>query len=208
MGADRKPEDFTPPVDGAAPAQTATNSWQTLSTQTCFDNPWFTVTTHETIAPDGSRPTYGKISFKNRAVAIIALDDEDHTWLVGQWRYPLGLYSWELPMGGAPRDEALLASAQRELREETGLGARHWSQLIKLHTSNSVTDEEGYVFVARTLSHGTPQFDTTEQLDIRRLPFDEALAMALDGRITDAISVAGLLAFAAHRVRSRPGSVE
>lgn len=174
--------------------ESADNPWQTLSTQLEFENDFFAVTTHETIAPDGARPIYGKISFKNRAVAVIPLDEEQHTWLVGQWRYTLGEYSWELPMGGSPASESPLESAQRELKEETGLRAANWEQILKLHTSNSVTDEVGYVFLARGLEHGTPEFDATEALEIQRLPLTAAIAMALDGRITDAISVAGLLA--------------
>ncbi|MDH4022507.1 MAG: NUDIX hydrolase [Gammaproteobacteria bacterium] len=172
------------------------NPWQTLSTEVEFENAWFVITTHDTVAPDGTRPRYGKISFRNRAVAIIPLDDDQHTWLVGQWRFPLGEYSWELPMGGAPPEESLESAARRELKEETGLGAAQLRQLLKVHTSNSVTDEEGYVFLAEGLTAGTPEFDETEQLEVRRVPFTEALAMAMDGRITDAISVAGILALA------------
>ena len=172
------------------------NPWQTLSTRLEFENPWFAITTHDTIAPDGSRPRYGKISFKNRAVAILPLDDSQHTWLVGQWRFPLGEYSWELPMGGAPRDEPLESAASRELKEETGLTATRLALILKMHTSNSVTDEEGYVFLAEGLTPGAPEFDETEELEIRRLPFSEALAMVMDGRITDGISVAGILKLA------------
>lgn len=176
--------------------QDTKNPWQTLSTQVEFDNPWFTVTTHDTVAPDGHRPRYGKISFKNRAVGIIPLDEHQHTWLVGQWRFPLGEYSWELPMGGAPRHESLEAAASRELKEETGLTAARLQMILKTHTSNSVTDEEGYVFLAEGLTSGATAFDETEQLEIRRLPFTEALAMAMDGRITDGVSVAGILKLA------------
>ena len=172
------------------------NPWQTLSTQLEFENPWFVITTHDTIAPDGSRPRYGKISFKNRAVAVIPLDDEQHTWLVGQWRFPLGAYSWELPMGGAPRNEGLEAAALRELKEETGLTATRLQPILTMHMSNSVTDEEAYVFLAEGLTSGAPEFDETEQLAIHRLPFAAALAMAMDGRITDAITVAGILKLA------------
>lgn len=175
------------------------NPWKTLSTKVEFENPWFRVTTHDTIAPDGHRPTYGKISFKNKAVAVIPLDAEDHTWLVGQWRFPLGEYSWEIPMGGSPAGVELLESARRELKEETGLTAGRFTRILMLHTSNSVTDEEGFVFLAEDLTPGEPEFDETEQLDIRRLPFREALAMVMDGRITDGISVAGILKLAALR---------
>jgi 8-oxo-dGTP pyrophosphatase MutT (NUDIX family) len=172
------------------------NPWKTLSTRLEFENSWFRVTTHDTIAPDGSRPRYGKISFRNKAVAILPLDAENHTWLVGQWRYPLGEYSWELPMGGCPVGTDLLASARRELKEETGLTARRYTEILRVHTSNSVTDEEGFVFLAEDLEAGEPEFDETERLDIRRLPFAEALAMVMEGRITDAISVAGILKLA------------
>lgn len=180
------------------------NPWQTLSTTVAFENPWFRVTVHDTIAPDGSRPVYGKISFRNKAVAIIPIDEEDHTWLVGQWRYTLGEYSWELPMGGSPVATDPLESARRELKEETGLSAARWELLLRLHTSNSITDEEGFVYVARELSAGPPEFDVTEQLEIRRLPLAEAVAMALDGRITDAMSVAGLLALDRQRTGGQP----
>ncbi len=127
------------------------------------------------------------------AVAIVPLDQEGNTWLVGQERYTLGEYSWELPMGGAPIDEEPVAAARRELKEETGLTAKRWSQVLRLHTSNSITDEEGIVFVAEGLKHGMPEFDETEDLQIRKLPLAEALEMVGRGDITDAISVAALL---------------
>jgi 8-oxo-dGTP pyrophosphatase MutT (NUDIX family) len=133
------------------------------------------------------------VHFKNVAVAIVPLDGNGNTWLVGQERYALGAYSWELPMGGAPGDEEPLAAAKRELQEETGLTAKRWSQLMRLHTSNSVTDEEGIVFVAEDLEEGEPDFDEVEDLQIRKLPFADAVAMVERGEITDAISVAALL---------------
>lgn len=150
----------------------------------------------DVINPGGGRNLYGHVHFKNRAVAIVPLDDEHNTWLVGQQRYTLGAWSWELPMGGAPLDEDPLAAAKRELREETGLTATDWSELMRLHTSNSITDEVGVVFVARKLTQGATAFEETEDLEIRKLPLTEAIAMARRGEITDAISVAALLRLA------------
>lgn len=168
-------------------------SWQKLGSKTVFDNPWITVFEDRVIHPGGGETDYGVVHFKNVAVAIVPLDEVGNTWLVGQERYTLGAYSWELPMGGAPFDEEPLAAAKRELKEETGLTAKHWSQIMRLHTSNSITDEEGVVFVARGLEEGEPDFDDDEDLQIRKLPLSDALVMVERGEITDAISVAAIL---------------
>ncbi len=154
------------------------------------------------INPRGGENDYGHIQFLNRAVAIVPIDDDEHTWLVGQHRYTLDAYSWELPMGGAPLNEDLLAAAQRELLEETGLSAKQWTEVMRLHLSNSITDETGIVFVAEELAAGEPDFDETEVLDIRRLPLAEAVAMAESGEITDALSVVALLRVARLRATS------
>jgi 8-oxo-dGTP pyrophosphatase MutT (NUDIX family) len=174
-------------------------SWKKLDTNTVYENPWMEVREDHVINPGGGKNHYGYVHFKNRAVAIVPLDDEGNTWLVGQQRYTLSEYSWELPMGGAPLDESPLDAAKRELREETGLTATHWSELMRLHTSNSITDEVGIVYVAEGLSEGETDFEETEVLEIRRLPLDEALQLVNDGEITDAISVAAILRVSALR---------
>ncbi len=167
-------------------------SWKKLSSQTKYDNPWMTVFEDEVINPGGGRNQYGWVHFKNRAIAIVPLDEAGNTWLVGQQRYTLDEYSWELPMGGGPLDEAPLAAAKRELKEETGLTARHWSQVMKLHTSNSITDEEGFVFIAEDLTEGETEFEEMEDLAVRKLPMVEAIRLIHDGEITDAITIAAL----------------
>jgi 8-oxo-dGTP pyrophosphatase MutT (NUDIX family) len=167
--------------------------WKKLSSRITWENDWMALLEDEVINPGGGRNLYGHVHFKNRAVGIIALDDAGNTWLVGQTRYTLGEWSWELPMGGAPLDEDPLDAAKRELREETGLTATEWTELMRLHTSNSITDEVGIVYVARQLTEGDTAFEESEDLEVRKLPLDEAVAMAMRGDITDAISVAALL---------------
>jgi 8-oxo-dGDP phosphatase len=169
------------------------NPWQKLSSREIYSNPWITLIEDQIINPGGSPGIYGKVLFKNVAIGIIPLDSGLNTWLVGQYRYPLDEYSWEIPMGGGPKGKSILDSAQRELKEETGLIAESWTELMKIHTSNSVTDETGYVFLARELQEGIPEFEETERLEIKKLPLEKAIKMVMDGMITDSISVAGLL---------------
>lgn len=195
--------DPSPPADSgnsvdSEPAQLG--PWRRLSSQTVYDNPWIRVDHQQVLTPAGSAGIYGRVHFKNRAVAVIAVDESDCLYLVGQFRYVLNAYSWELPMGGAPLSESPLQAAQRELAEETGLQARQWTQLLQLQLSNSITDEQGFVFLASELQPGRQALEDSESdLTVQRVAVDEAIAMALDGRISDALSVAGLLALQSRR---------
>ncbi|WP_421873201.1 NUDIX domain-containing protein [Marinoscillum sp.] len=169
------------------------NPWKQQSTRRIYDNPWITLEEDQVINPGGGVSQYGKVLFKNYAIGIIPLDENQNTWLVGQWRYTLGEYSWEIPMGGGPKEEDKLDSAKRELKEETGLTAGKWSEFLKIHTSNSVTDEVGFVYLAEELTQGETEFEETEDLKIWRLPFREAHQLVMDGRITDSLSIAAIL---------------
>ena len=169
------------------------NPWRQMSSKSIYENPWLKVEEDEVINPGGGNSCYGKILFKNIAIGIIPLDEDNNTWLVGQYRYVPDCYSWEIPMGGGPLNIDPLESAQRELQEETGLTAQHWEELMQLHTSNSVTDERGVVYIARGLTEGETAFEETEDLQIIKLPLSEAVQYVMSGEITDAISVAALL---------------
>jgi 8-oxo-dGTP pyrophosphatase MutT (NUDIX family) len=169
------------------------NPWTTLSNKDVFETPWIRVSDREVINPSGRKSRYGVVHFRNIAVGVVALDENDNVVLVGQYRYPLGQYSWEIPEGGCPEGSRPLASAKRELKEETGFRARKWQKLLTLHLSNSVTDERAEIYLARELLAGAAEPEETEQLKIKRVPFADALEMIKNGEITDAITVAGLL---------------
>ncbi|MCI0750575.1 MAG: NUDIX hydrolase [Flammeovirgaceae bacterium] len=170
------------------------NRWQTLSSKEIYSNTWIEVVEHEVINPAGGKGIYGKVHFKNKAVGIIPLDGEGNTWLVGQWRYPLNAWSWEIPEGGSPLEADILDSAKRELKEETGITAKQWTPIIRSHLSNSVSDEEGFVFLAEHLTFGERETEETEaDMKIWKLPFERAYQMVLDGQITDSLSMMGIL---------------
>jgi len=169
------------------------NPWTVLAERVIYDNPWIGVTEYDVINPGGGKGIYGKVRFKSLAIGILPLDGEGNTWLVGQYRFPLDAYSWEIPEGGGDPLVPALESARRELLEETGLVATEWVELLRLHLSNSVTDEYAHVFLARGLEQRQSQPEETEDLAVRRLPFEEAWRMVERGEITDSISVAAIL---------------
>ena len=180
------------PQPGSGAMDPLRNPWVRRSRRVAYDNPWITVFHDEVVRPDGQPGIYGMVHFKNLAVGVVALDDQDRVLLVGQYRYTLDHYSWEIPEGGCAPGEDPLAAAQRELLEETGCAARSWQPLARAHLSNSVSDEDAFCYLATGLELGEACPEPTELLQVRWLPFQEALQMALTGGITDALSVLGL----------------
>jgi ADP-ribose diphosphatase len=171
----------------------ARNPWTVVSRATAYENPWIRVDHHEVLNPAGKPGIYGVVHFKNHAIGAVPIDADGNVILVGQYRFPLSAYSWEIPEGGGPADATILESAQRELREECGVTARNWLEIAGMDLSNSVTNEKGTVFLAWDLSHGTAEPEDDEQLRVVRVPFREALGRVKRGEIRDSLSVAAIL---------------
>ena len=181
------------------------NPWTTHSTEVAYENPWIRVEHSEVTTPGGSPGVYGVVRFENIAVGVIPIDDEDHTWLVGQYRYTLDEYSWEMPEGGCPKGESPEDAARRELMEETGLRAASLTPLISgIRLSNSVTDETAVAFLATDLTQGQAQPEDTEDLQVRRVPVEDAIEMVISGEINDSFTVMAFQRLALMRGERRP----
>lgn len=169
------------------------NPWKILSEKRIYDNQWISLTEFGVINPNGGKGIYGKVHFKNIAVGVLPLDSDLNTYIVGQYRFPVNKYSWEIPEGGGPENEDPLESAKRELAEETGLIAGEWTPILRMHLSNSVSDELAVIYLARKLEEGHSKPEETEKLEVKKLPFEDAFRMLEKGWITDSLSVAALL---------------
>jgi len=191
--------------DDASDPPTPNGPWIRNARRVAYENPWLTLWHDDVTRPDGAAGIYGVVHFANLAAGVLVLDDDDRVLLVGQHRYPIDVYSWEIPEGGVPTGETALDGARRELREETGVEASDWRELARIHLSNSVTDELAILFIATGLTHGVATPDGTEDLVIRWMPFADVLAMTLDGRISDAMTVVAVERLALQRAREAAG---
>ncbi|MFT7590036.1 MAG: ADP-ribose pyrophosphatase [Limisphaerales bacterium] len=167
------------------------NPWKTKSKQFIYNNSWIKIEEHQVVNPAGGDGIYGVVHYHNLALAIIPFDGT-HTWLVGQYRYPLEEYNWEIPAGGGPFGEDILEAAKRELLEETGITASSWKVIQKMQISNSTGDEIGYIYLAETLEFGSAQPTDEEELSLIRIPIQEAFDRVRSGELTDSLTVAGL----------------
>jgi 8-oxo-dGTP pyrophosphatase MutT (NUDIX family) len=169
------------------------NPWKITSEKNIYDNPWINLTEYQVINPSGNPGIYGKVHFKNIAIGVLPLDEDLNTYLVGQYRFAPGLYSWEMPEGGGPLGTDPLESAKRELLEETGLKAQSWTEILRMHLSNSVSDELSIIYLARDLQQFEAEPEDTEQLIIHKLPFEDVYQMVCNGKIADSMTIAAVL---------------
>jgi 8-oxo-dGTP pyrophosphatase MutT (NUDIX family) len=171
---------------------TTENPWRITSQKEIYDNPWVSVTEYGVINPSGGNGIYGKVHFKNLAIGIIPMDENGDIWLVGQYRFTVDAFSWEIPEGGCYPEHDPLEGAKRELKEETGLIARSWEKLLEIHLSNSVSDEFGIIYLATGLIQAEAEPEETEQLQVQKISIKDAYQMILNHQITDSLSVAGI----------------
>jgi 8-oxo-dGTP pyrophosphatase MutT (NUDIX family) len=168
------------------------NPWKILARTSVYENAWIHVQHHEVINPTGGPGIYGMVHFKNHAIGVVPIDGAGNVILVGQYRFPMGAYSWEIPEGGGPASSPILDSAKRELQEECGVIAANWLEILGMDLSNSVTDERGTAFLAWNLSSVAAQPEETEQLQVARVPFWQAVERAKRGEIRDSLTIAAL----------------
>lgn len=180
-----------------------TSPWKTNSSKIVYENPWIKVREDEVTQPDGKPGIYGVVHFKNTAIGVLPIDDEDKICLVGQYRYTLECYSWEIPEGGCREGEDYLDAAKRELIEETGMVAANWKKLGSSHLSNSVSDELAIYYLATGLTRGTPNPEGTEELAYKHVTFEQALDMVMAGEITDALSILAITNYGILRLRDK-----
>ncbi len=180
-----------------SPKDQTMTSWQQLSTKVVYENPWIKVSHDEVLTPANTHGIYGTVHFKNHAVGVLPLDDNGFTYLVKQTRYVFSQSTWEIPEGGCPVGESVLEAAKRELKEETGMSAQYWEKWLEMDLSNSVTDEQATVFLAKGLQSGQAAPELTEDIEVCHVSINQALDMVYSGEIRDAITVAALLKLAA-----------
>lgn len=169
------------------------NPWKTKSSRIAYENAWIRVREDEVIRPDGGNGIYGVVEIRP-SVGIVAINGEGEIALVGQWRYSVNRYSWEIPRGGShPGETDMLAVAKRELAEEAGIIAEHWQAIGSVDVCNGVANDVQSFYLATELRATKVQLDPEEEIVLDWRPFEEAVKMVMDGRITEVCSVAAIL---------------
>lgn len=177
------------------------NPWKVLKEETGYDCRYFSVRHDQVTLADGEPRSYHSVRMKYYGVCIVPVDHEGSVTLIGQYRYVLERFSWEIPGGGARVGDDPLDVARAELKEETGCTAEHWLKIVEGAVSPGISTEAVPAFVAWGLDCGAPRPDETELLSRRRVPFTDAVGMALSGEISNLPGIAALLGIEVRRRR-------
>lgn len=167
------------------------NPWKTLSSRTALKNKWVNITEHKVIKPDGRKGEYFVVR-KRPAVFVVPVTEKLETYLIGLWRYPTGLFSWEVVGGGSDNQKPLVA-AKRELQEEAGLKAKTWKQIGTFQSFNGMSDELSYTFLATGLKPANHNEQAEEGImEVKKVPIEKTIQMIKNGEITDGQTIAAL----------------
>lgn len=178
------------------------SDWKTLSTRIAYENPYTYVEESEVINPAGQKTVYGVMKSKADGVYIVPIDSDSNTYLTKQYRYTTKQNSWEIASGRVDENDFLLA-AKRELHEETGLVAKTFTELGTITPANGICSFHEKIFLAEDLTVTDDQLDQADGiLDAMKLPLEEAIAMAMNGKITCPQTIAALF-MAREYIRSR-----
>lgn len=168
------------------------NPWKKLSTKIVYKNPWIKVIEDKVIKPDGSRGIYAYVETRGPSVCVVAIDDNNEVYLIGQYRYTSGEFSWEVPNGNSDGED-VLSAAKRELTEETGLVAKRWENVGYFWVMNGVVREKCHVFIARDLTQTDKEEKREEGIvSVKKIPLGELLRQVKAGEITDDQSIVAL----------------
>ncbi len=172
------------------------NPWEILDTVDVYESDWISLVKHNVLDPKKNKAVYSIVKFKHTAIGVLPLDKDLNTWIVGQYRFPINKYSWEIPEGGGSLSEAPVEAAKRELSEEVGISAKKYTLIQEFNTTNSCTDEKAYLYVAQDLSFHDSHPDDNEELKVKKIPFEKLYQMVLNGEITDSLTI-----IAAHKTK-------
>jgi ADP-ribose pyrophosphatase len=184
----------------AARSRLASAPWRTLTSRLVYRNPWIRLEEDQVELPDGRTTLYGVVRV-GQCVGVLPFLDADTVVLIRQYRYVARGVYWEMPTGGVHPGEALEAAAQRELGEEIGYAARRLVPLVSYHTSKSVLDETAHLYLAEGLSPAPRAPEATEFIEVRPVPFVEAVRLVETGEVKDGMTVIAILHAARRRGR-------
>lgn len=161
--------------------------WKITERTQIYKNPWMTIIEDKVIQPDGKKGIYGTADIKAGA-AVIPIDEQGNVYLIDEFRYAIGRRTIKAAGGAVEENEPPLNAAKRELSEELGLEAKEWIDLGHAEPITSMINSPQYLFLARKLTNGKTNHDSTEVIKTIKMPLNDAVKKVMSGEIIDAIA--------------------